>query len=339
MKVFLSYSRRDEAVAHLLSYILHKRGVRCLIDRQLRAGTSFDEKLCGMLEEADLVLVLLTSASAASAWVNQEIGYALAHKKEVWPLAMEAGLTPVGMLAGLETLSFSDWSRPLEAIDSLIEALASSDAVLPSFSGVDVDRIIAGRIERTKFAARLFERLLKEKPTGLKILVQAAFSVFAVSTDPLYRVGEFHSDEYIALLLEERRLLSKLADLQGSQMRLLLWPVRAYESRHLAARYKALAEWMRSQRMREDVGFLIGRYIGPNRYLIPHRITIEGYKLHHTPGYEMTIVRQSSDKLDEASRDFSLMYRKAKEAGETKERAIAEIERLYLENATAGERS
>jgi hypothetical protein len=38
MKVFISYSREDEAIAHLLAYILSNRDINCLIDRKLSIG-------------------------------------------------------------------------------------------------------------------------------------------------------------------------------------------------------------------------------------------------------------------------------------------------------------
>ncbi len=73
-KVFLSYARKDEAVAHLLASILRHRKIECLIDRALRAGTKFDTTIQGMIDSADIVLVLLTPSSVSSAWVNQEAG-------------------------------------------------------------------------------------------------------------------------------------------------------------------------------------------------------------------------------------------------------------------------
>jgi hypothetical protein len=65
VKVFISYSRRDEAVAHLLAYILRANQIDCLIDRELRAGQKFDSRLQHMTKEANLVLVLLSDLSGS----------------------------------------------------------------------------------------------------------------------------------------------------------------------------------------------------------------------------------------------------------------------------------
>ncbi len=123
MKVFISYSRKDEAVAHLLAHILRANKIECLIDRELRAGQKFDSRLQQMIKEANLILVLLTKDAASSVWVNQEIGFATAHGKTVWPLAMETDIQPYGMLSTTQAYSLFDWSNPLEAIDRLVRAL------------------------------------------------------------------------------------------------------------------------------------------------------------------------------------------------------------------------
>ena len=78
MKIFISYNRDDEALAHLLSYILTNSGIKCMIDRYLPTARPFGTNLRDMIEESDLVLVLLTKNSITSPWVNQEIGYATA---------------------------------------------------------------------------------------------------------------------------------------------------------------------------------------------------------------------------------------------------------------------
>jgi hypothetical protein len=300
---------------------------------------AFDEKLKKMIRDADVFLVLLTSTSAKSAWVNQEVGYALAHEKHIWPLAIESDVSPIGMLAGLQAYSLFDWSRPFEAIDRLVSALHGYAFGSSIINDVNFDQVVTGKIERTKFIVRVFEKLLEERPSNLIIRVQAAFSSIATSGDPLYRVDDYHSDEYVGLLLEEKRLLLKMADLPNARLSLLLWPVRAYLSKHLAPRYRFLLNWMQEAIEQKNIDYLIGRYLGPNKYIISERLVIEGYKLHHTPGYEMTIVKYDSEKVQNGIRDFEVMYRKSQEEGSTKATAIAEISRLYTANTTVGDLS
>ncbi len=82
MKVFVSYSRKDEAIAHLLSYILTTKGVMVLIDRKMETGEHFDEQLQRFIQEADAILLLVTNNSQQSTWVQQELGFAIAKSKK-----------------------------------------------------------------------------------------------------------------------------------------------------------------------------------------------------------------------------------------------------------------
>src|SRR5262245_9186397 len=125
MRVFISYSRSDQALAHLLGYILTTAGIKCYIDRAIRTGRYFDHETQEMIRKADVVLVLLTKSSMNSAWVNQEIGFAIAHDKKVWPLALEEDLEPTGMISMTESYSLLDWSNPAEAIENLLRGLRS----------------------------------------------------------------------------------------------------------------------------------------------------------------------------------------------------------------------
>ena len=103
MRVFISYSRSDQALAHLLGYILTTAGIKCYVDRASCAGRYFDHEIKEMIRKADVVLVLSTKSSMNSAWVNQEIGFAIAHDKKVWPLALEEDLEPTGMISMTES--------------------------------------------------------------------------------------------------------------------------------------------------------------------------------------------------------------------------------------------
>lgn len=58
MTLYISYSRKDELVAHLLSYILASRGLTVLIDRKLKAGDYIDKEVQASIDQAEVVLVL-----------------------------------------------------------------------------------------------------------------------------------------------------------------------------------------------------------------------------------------------------------------------------------------
>ena len=112
MTVFISYCRKDKSLAHLLTHILTQAGVECLIDSQLSHARPFDDPLKRMIEDADIVLVLLTKSSLSSAWVNQEIGYAAAQGKKIWTVAMEQELEPESLISTIGSYSLIDWEEP-----------------------------------------------------------------------------------------------------------------------------------------------------------------------------------------------------------------------------------
>ena len=82
LKLFISYSRNDELLVNLLLYILEKEGFDCQLDKKLKTGNRFDFAIQQMICEADIVLLNVTTASAKSCWVQQEIGFSIGKSKK-----------------------------------------------------------------------------------------------------------------------------------------------------------------------------------------------------------------------------------------------------------------
>jgi hypothetical protein len=70
--IFLSYSRKDRALAAALAEILTSQGWTIYWDRQLRAGEIFDEVLEREVTAARCVVVMWSSNSVSSQWVRNE---------------------------------------------------------------------------------------------------------------------------------------------------------------------------------------------------------------------------------------------------------------------------
>jgi len=327
VKVFVSYSRRDEVIAHLLAHILRANDIECLIDRELRAGQEFDSRLQQMIKEADLVLVLLTKDASRSAWVNQEIGFAKAHGKTVWPLAIEADIEPHGMLSTTQAYSLVDWSHPTLTIQRLVAALQSgvSETADP-YRQFGFDQVIEGKIARTRFLVDRLNELRRRGERRLVVLNQAAFSIFAASDEPMYREAGGHSAEYMELLLAERRTLEELTSMPDCSFRLILWPVRAYEAKHLAMKFTNLLSWMEKVQDQPGIQYACGPYPGPNRLIIMGKFLIEGFKLHNHPGYEMTVVRYQPDQIERAAAQFQEAFGRS---GDNKETARKRVRQMY----------
>jgi hypothetical protein len=314
MKVFVSYVREDEAVAHLLSYILGRNGIKCLLDRGLQPGRQFDTQIQDMIKDADMILLLLTNASAQSPWVNQEIGFAIAHGKKIWPLATGSYIEPHGMLASTQSYSMFDWSDPGRTVDRLVKTLQSSaSGDLAYFREYGLEHIIKGKIERTRFVVQRLRELLQDTSRDLEIRAQAAFSIFAVSDDPRYRRQGEHTEEYMHLLLAERAAMHALATSPRCRFKLFLWPARAYEPEYLAVRFQALLKWMEEVKGVSSVEYVCAPYSGPNRIIVKDDFCVEGFKLHHQSGYQMTIVKYEREATELAAREFDIEFAQCRE--------------------------
>lgn len=70
--IFLSYSRADRPKAQVVAEALIAEGFSVWWDKVLRAGQTYDEVTEGMLRDADVVIVLWSTASVKSKWVRAE---------------------------------------------------------------------------------------------------------------------------------------------------------------------------------------------------------------------------------------------------------------------------
>lgn len=336
MKVFFSYSRQDEAIAHLLAHILNTYRIECLIDRQLLPARRFDEDLQAMIKRADVVLVLWSETASSSPWVNQEIGFAVALEKPIWPIALQETIQPSGMLSSVQSYSLFDWSDPSRTIDQLVSTLlrtGESPGFRDHYRELQLDQVISGKEARTRFIITKLHCLLSRSNCQRKVFAQAAFSTFAVSPDPMYRNAGGHSEEYMDLLLAERRLFDELVRREDTAFKMIVWPVRAYDERFMSIRYQNLIGWLKSGLGDPTISLACAEYIGPNRFIVlgdpDGDLCIEGYKLHHTSGYELTTVKYSEEKVAEAVCDFERVFEQAVSGGYFGEGAIRRVEKLW----------
>ena len=83
-KVFIGYSSEDDELAQYIHDCL-KRIVQIQpykAENYLQFGEDFKKKIQNEQDTSQFMIVLLTNNGIRSQWVNQEIGYAYALKKE-----------------------------------------------------------------------------------------------------------------------------------------------------------------------------------------------------------------------------------------------------------------
>ena len=88
--IFISYARADNAAARALSERLEGQGHSVFLDVALTVGSSWDDEIRAAIERSEVVIVLLSQHSASNSWVQSEIQHALAAKKRVIPVHLDA---------------------------------------------------------------------------------------------------------------------------------------------------------------------------------------------------------------------------------------------------------
>jgi nucleoside 2-deoxyribosyltransferase len=122
--IFFSHSNDDRRWCEMLAADAARVGVTAyLAEHDHHAGRSLAEKVKSNIDRSKAAVVLLTNRSADSAYVQQEVGYALARRKLVIPL-VQPGLPQqkLAMLQGLEYIEF-DFEDPRPARESLAAEL------------------------------------------------------------------------------------------------------------------------------------------------------------------------------------------------------------------------
>lgn len=116
-RAFLSHSSGDRAVATALKERLEAVGVELyLAEHDLQPGRLLSAKVQQAIERSHCVVVLLTPAAADSAFVQQEIGYAIKCERPVIRLVdPSVPHAKLGMLEGHEYIHL-DPTNPDQAI-------------------------------------------------------------------------------------------------------------------------------------------------------------------------------------------------------------------------------
>ena len=125
-KVFISHSTRDQRLVISLANLLTKFDIDVSVaEWYLTPGQRIEEKVFNEIGKSNCVVILLTQNGMRSAWVQQEIGYALNTKRPVIPL-VETGINAkdLGALQGREYIEY-DPNWPQQALNNLSTSIRS----------------------------------------------------------------------------------------------------------------------------------------------------------------------------------------------------------------------
>ena len=86
MKVFISYAHDDSIIVNTITSLLEHEGISYFrYEEHTKLGESITEIVSQALSDCSVMLVIISSASLGSSWVQYEIGQADARGKKVLP--------------------------------------------------------------------------------------------------------------------------------------------------------------------------------------------------------------------------------------------------------------
>ena len=127
LRVFISYSRRDNAIADALVETLSGRGFAVTIDRRdLPFGEKWQAELADFIRQSDTVIWLVSEPSVQSKWVNWELDEVAKRNKRLVPVmvsevARETLPRQLGEIHILPAEGVFDPSLHLDALVGVLE--------------------------------------------------------------------------------------------------------------------------------------------------------------------------------------------------------------------------
>ncbi|MBN1893593.1 toll/interleukin-1 receptor domain-containing protein [bacterium] len=126
-RIFISYSHEDIEFSRKIVNIFEDGGFEVLWDKNFQCGQGFHDQIRNYISHSHVFVPILTEASNRRGWVHQEIGYAMAIKIPVFPIAY--GKMPDEMLYGLQAFIWEGDEKSMKK-----KLLSSSFKTLIEFS-------------------------------------------------------------------------------------------------------------------------------------------------------------------------------------------------------------
>ena len=88
--VFISFSRKDQDIAHAIYEGLSNNGVSCFFDREnIQGGEEYQKIIVNGIDNAKVFLIICTPNSMQSAWVRNELAFAKNRQKSIIPIVID----------------------------------------------------------------------------------------------------------------------------------------------------------------------------------------------------------------------------------------------------------
>jgi TIR domain len=137
-KIFFSHSGHDGRWAIWLADAAKQSGLEVYVfEHDSQPGKQLSDKIKVAIQQSDALIVLLSRAGQASAYVQQEIGFAEAHRKLIIPLVWPGVSKPaLAMLEGREYVQFDPQNPKLEPLIIYLQQLKAQKEAREKVLGV-----------------------------------------------------------------------------------------------------------------------------------------------------------------------------------------------------------
>ena len=164
VRVFLSYSRSEQARVEGLVLLLEALGHEVFLDKTtIKPGMRWEETLREGLEQAGVLLVYWTKRAAASEWVRKEYEYFLAHCEDRLLVPLLGDETPLSEL--LKTRQHSDFASLVNELLAMKRTLEKQGVGRKQVQRALLDRLAEAGIELDENQRKKVFRLFA--PVGL----------------------------------------------------------------------------------------------------------------------------------------------------------------------------
>jgi hypothetical protein len=120
--IFISYQRKDLSIVKKLAQVLEKSGKYTLwYDQNLKAGQNWWDEIIRNIQEADIVILVLSRSYLTSTPCELERGYANALGKAIIPLQVDAKLQYPSLPKDISKLQIRKYSGQAEDYQVLLE--------------------------------------------------------------------------------------------------------------------------------------------------------------------------------------------------------------------------
>lgn len=170
------------------------------------------------------------------------------------------------------------------------------------------DDLIVGKKRRTQFIVKNLDGMLNSQEK-IEIYEQSALSTFGIAPHP--SLWGHEEGDYVRLILDQKAKLKALAEQDRTTVKLVLRPIRRYTPKWMKARCDALLECLRAFVDASNVDYVVVEdYEVPNRLIVKNKFSIEGYKMYDNSGYELSVIRDATDEINEAIDSFEQVFNK-----------------------------